>query len=57
MEEAWEKGGDAVHLQGLGPEKVSSARGRGGRVCRTGYMLTLMVFHPDLYQCRYTLAA
>ena len=57
MEEAWEMGGDEVHLQGLGPEKVSSARGWGSRVCRTGYVLTLMVFHADLYQCRYALAA
>lgn len=40
MEEAWKMGGDEVHLQGLGPEKVSSARGRRGRVCRTGYVLT-----------------
>lgn len=50
-------GGDEVHLQGLGPEKVRSASGRGGRVCGTGYVLTLMGFHADLYQRRYTLAA
>lgn len=54
---AWEVGGDEVHLQGLGPEKVSSARSRAGRVCRAGYVLTLMVFHADLNQCRYVLAA
>lgn len=28
-------GGDEEHLQGLGPEQMSSARGRGSRLCRT----------------------
>lgn len=54
---AWEMGEDEVHLQGLGPEKVSPARGRGGRVCRTADVLTVIVFHADLYRCRYALAA
>lgn len=39
MEEAGKMGGNGVHLLGLSPEKVSSARGRRGRVCRAGYML------------------
>lgn len=50
-------GGDEVCLQGLGPEKVTSARGRESRVCRAGYVLTLMIFHTDLYQCRFMLVA
>lgn len=50
-------GGDEVHLQGLDPERVSSARGRGGTVCTIRYVLTLMVFHADLYQRRYALAS
>lgn len=40
VEETWKMGGDEVHLQGLGSEKVNSERGRRGRVCRAGYVLT-----------------
>lgn len=40
MEEAWQMGGDEVHLQGLGPDKVNCARGRRGGVCRAGCLLT-----------------